>query len=289
MDSSSSELELFFKPYIRTLQWLCVSNFSVFRPEFYKNRRQVYFYSIYFALFIASHVYLLIALDGIFVVKKSPLRSFGPLILIVNALSVIGNFINHTTLHVEALVQGKNERKIYQIFLEINEIFNIKLHQPIEYSLLRKKYARSMVPFFIFIAIIMFFVTYHSISTEHKIIFIAFRIYVMIVICGRELYIALLLSVLGDFLNHLRMSLSNEQTDFRNRIRFYRQIYSKFGQITDLISQCFGLTLLTFLIQFTFDLINLSYWLFINITILNRVGLSISSRQILFLAKNNLN
>lgn len=72
---------------------------------------------------------------------------------------------------------------------------------------------------------------------------------------------------------HFQICLSKEENDFPNRIRYYRQIYSKFGIIIDLFSSCF----VTFLIPFTFDLINLSYWLYIDMTIVKVLPLCIST------------
>lgn len=75
---------------------------------------------------------------------------------------------------------------------------------------------------------------------------------------------------------HFQICLSKEKNTFPHRIRYYRQIYSNFGIIIDLFSSCFGWMIIAFLIQFTFDLINLSYWLYIDMTIVKVLPLCIS-------------
>lgn len=279
MASTTSELETFWKPHIRAYQGLCVSHYSVFRSKLSANRLKLTLYQLYFLLFISSHIGLMY-LDcknvlQLEIQKRSVKNS--PLIVLVNIMSAAGNFINHATLHIEAFAQGKNEKKMYQHFEEISEILKIKLNSPINCGILRKKYCKNFILFFSGLAIVMFVVTYYSIADGNKYFFVASRIYVVIVICSREMYIALILNVLGEFMVHFQICLSNEENDFPNRIRYYRQIYSKFGIITDLFSSCFGWSFITFLIQFTFDLINLSYWLYIDMTIVKVLPLCIST------------
>lgn len=278
MEATTSELNLFLMPYIRAFQMLCISHFSIFRPELYKNRWRSVPYLVYFLLFISSHVVLTyFDCQLLLNMENKPNDKYSPLILLVNVMSVCGNFINHATLHIEALVQGKKERKLYRILNEINDIFATKLNHSMDYKGLRRKYARNMIPFFVIMAAVMFSVVYNSLSSlENRYMFMVFRIYTVIIICSREMYIALTLGILGDFLIHLKDALSNDSDQFQERIRYFRQIYSKIGLIKDLISDCFGWSLITFLIQFTFDLINLSYWLFINLTILKATVLSMS-------------
>lgn len=200
--------------------------------------------------------------------ESEPENKLGPFMVLVNWITLAGCFIHQITILIEAFLNGKNERKLHKTLLEIQIIFQKELNYPIDVDAMHKKFHRNLIPFFIVLACWRFGEIAHSIVNHNKYVFVVVRIFNIIVECSRHLYIAVVLIILGDISNHLDVSLSKTKDKLNDRIRYYRQIYSKMGILMDLISDCFGWTLLALLMRSAFDLINLVYYTYILFIVL---------------------
>lgn len=226
---------------------------------------------------------------GLHVVETKPDDRYkeSPLMYYVNCMSTLGNIVSHLTTHFETLVKGKHESEIYRKLEEIDEIFATKLKNPLDYKQLQKKYIRQTIGVFILCTFISITSTLITIPIDKDNFVRPTLIFAILIIRGRGCQIALVLNVLCDILLDLKILLKRQQLNYRRNcsellngfypaenIRYYRKIYSSIWLIKTLISDCFGWSLITFLVQFTIDLINSSYWVYINLTVFESKSMS---------------
>lgn len=277
--------EAFWKPFERIFQIFCVSHYSIYRPNIHKNALKSFLFRIYFVLFSLMHFSTMVyALNRGLHIEISPNKAIkqSPFIFYVNYMSTIGNMASHITAHLEALCMAKKEKQLIQELEAIDKIFTVELHSNINYDKIRKEYFRKTVAFFALITSMSVGSSFFSFShlNANRYLFLLIRVYTVATIRSRGCYIALVLRNLLEFLKHLRDLLIQQQQNCRRswkelptayypmeNIRFFRDIYTKIWIVKNLISDCFGWTLITFLTQFILDLINLSYWIYINFTV----------------------
>lgn len=115
-------------------------------------------------------------------------------------------------------------------------------------------------------------------ASSDCILFLVNRFIALIVIRARRCYAALIINMQTVILRDLQILLKRQQQNYRphttnsmaisnasEKICLLRDIYSNVWLINNLMSGCFGWSLVTFLLEFSFDLINSSYWAYINI------------------------
>lgn len=283
----SNEFLNLWKPFVRVFQWLCISHFKVFRPGIYSNRWKTCGFLIYFICNVSVHISILTStlMQGLkFTFDKSPHNKYtaSPLFFYVNSVGVLGNFAYHLTVHSETLFKGNYEEEIYQKLNEINDIFSIKLKHNMDLVGLKRKFLRRIVPVFAFatlLSVASAFIPLREKNTMNmnKRFIRPILIFAMIIIRGRGCQIALIFNALSAILEDLIVLLKQQQQKCRQmltertsdcatceNIRYFRDIYSHIWIIKNLISDCFGWSLIMFVLQFTFDLINSSYWIYIN-------------------------
>lgn len=268
--------ESFWTPFVRFSQVFCVSHYSTF----YRNERvgRIIYFIIFSVLHISLMVYTL--LNGLHIqMKPSNKYKTSPLMFYVNFVSVAGNFVTHTVAHLEPFFSRKDEREIYRRLNEINEIFALKLNYVTDFDAIKKKFVRGTMAFFVFTATFSFGYSFFSLPTNDNTIFLFLlnRALAVVVIRTRRIQAAFLINSLSNILIDLQLLLKRQQEDNRqhstNRssssknIQYLRDIYSNVWLIKNLISNCFGWSFITFLFEFSFDLINSSYWTYINIKI----------------------
>lgn len=199
----------------------------------------------------------------------------------VNSLSIFGSIITHITIHLEVLFSMKQEEEIYVKLNEINDIFATKLNFIINYKERRVNYIRNAIGTFVLTILLASASSLATIPDLKNGIEIHFmkpiHIIPITIIRSRWCYVALLLNVIADTLNDLQNLLKKQQKRSfkgigencncaRETIRYYREIYSNVWFIVNLLSNCFGFSLITFLVELTFEVINASYWLYINLS-----------------------
>lgn len=271
--------EYFWKPFVRIFQVLCISHYSIYRPDLKRNSLKSFALLTYFIIFASIHVGIIIQ------ALKRSLRmeldrngrySESPLMYYVSWLSIFGDILAHLTSNLEALFKGKQEAKIYQRIKEIDEIFYTKLNHTINYNQLRKKNVQQTFGIFILATVLSISSTLFSLPVDRNYFVRPILVYAILVIRGRGCQIALVLHTLCHILTDFEILLKQQQLNCsRNsdglhsmeKIQYYRKIYSKIWLIKSLMSDCFGWSFITFLVQFTFDLIDSSYWAYINLTL----------------------
>lgn len=285
---SARNFEYFWKPFIRVFQILCVSHYSIYRPDLKMNTLKSFAFLTYFVIFGVIHICITMFVlgHGLHIENKSN-DSYKeiPLVYYVSCLSIVGNILTHLTSNFEAFIKRKKEEEILRKLVEIDEIFCSKLKHTINYKELRTKYVRQTFGIFILSTVLSIISTLIPLPIDRNYIARPVLIYAILIVRGKGCQIALILHILCDKLLDLRILLKQQQLNCRRNcnesmnypvenIRYFRKIYSKIWLIKSLMSDCYGWSLITFLVQFTFDLINASYWVYINLTILESKRMS---------------
>lgn len=290
----SSDFEAFWRPFARIFQTLCVSNYFIFRPHLRNNWRKSLPFLIYFLTLASLHILLVVltASKGLQIDSEQHLKhKESHLMYYVNNLSIIGSIITHMTIHFEVLLSMKLEEEIYEKLNEIHVIFASKLNFLINYEARRAKYIRNTVGTFVLTIVLASVSSLATIPNLKKGIEIHFmkpvHIIAVTIIRARWCYVALLLNIIADTLDDLQNSLKLHQQKnakelsaescscARESIRYFREIYSNVWFTINLLSDCFGWSLITFLVEITFEVINASYWLYINLHLYGSFNLNI--------------
>lgn len=284
----------FWQPFIRFFQFFCVSHYSTFYAT--DNIDRMIYYIVFSTLHIALMFYTLFS--GLHIhLKPSDKYKSSPLMFYVNLASVTGSFITHIAAHLEPLFTRKDEEEIYRKLSEINEIFATKLNYVTDFKIIRKKFLWHTMVFFIFSATLSFAYSFYSLPSDgfDMIVFLVNRVLAVVIIRTRRCQMTFLINTLSNILADLQILLKRQQKNYRpnspdsmvyssENIRYLRDIYSNVWLLRNLISNCFGLSFITLLMEFSFDLINSSYWAYMNIKIFESPNLII--RKILIKLKN---
>lgn len=280
-----SSFQAFWIPFERIFQIFCVSHYSIFRPKIHQNWLKTLLLVIYFISFSVLHIILIIyTLKHGLHIEVNAAKDFkrSPIMFYVNYMSTSGNLVSHITAHLEAIFMGNKESQLYEKFDQINKIFETKLKYKLNYQQIRRDYLLRIVSFFIFITSVSVLTSYFSLSNAYanKYLFVFIRICGVATIRARGCYILLIIKLFVDFLGHLKKTLILHQNNCQQHLNglpdpsypienilFHRDIYTKLRIAMNLISDVFGWSMITFLAQFSLDLINLSYWIYINSTV----------------------
>lgn len=270
-----NDFKLFLKPFIRVFQLFCVSHYSIFHPDLYKNRMKLIKILIYFILFsflhIASICFVIIySFDNRNIMNKEYKES--PMMYYVKIMSLVIGTITHAVIHFEALFKGKCEKELLSNFFEIHSIFATKLNYTVDYNILRKKCIHQVSNVFILSIVLLgtswYFYTMGEFLEKSFLVLLAGLAHIILRL--RYYQIAVVLTLLKDCLADLdillkRFQIIQQQQQNSANIRYFRKIYSNAWTIQNLISECYGWSLIAMLTQFTLDSINTSYWIFINL------------------------
>lgn len=269
--------ELFWKPFVRFFQILCVSHYSIF----YRKQRSIRI--VYFIVASTLHTVLMFytVLYGLHIqIRPNERHKESTLMFYVNFLSMAGNFVTHTMAHAEAFFTQNQENEIYRRLNEINEMFSTEFNYIVDFDAIKRKHMQHTVLFYFCSATVSFCYSFFSLPTvsSDAVLFSINRILAVIVIRARRCYAAQIINMQTIILRDLQILLKRQQQNYRphttnahvksnanEKIHYLRDIYSNIWMVNNLISGCFGWSLVTFLLEFSFDLINASYWAYSNI------------------------
>lgn len=289
-----SEFETFWKPFTRVFQVLCVSHYSLYRPKLRKNFLRSLPFLLYFLSFASVHIIFLTLnlTKGFQEGHDHPFtkRKESPLMFYINCLSISGTFATHITTHLETLLCGKRENEIHLRLKRINDIFATKFNHVVDHKARRLKYVRKIVSVFAFAWILSAGSSFIRVpvSNHDKYFNQPILILAVIIIRSRGCHIAIFLNIIADILNDLQILLKQQQIQSRqtsdqligihykrDNIQYLREIYSNVWLIKTLMSDCFGWSLITFLIEFSIEVINSSHWFYINLNAFGSNSLNI--------------
>lgn len=282
--SIANEFNGFWQPFTRVFQALCISHYSIFRPNLRYNRMKSFSFLGYFLVFSAFHISIVV-LTTSKGLQNMPehvelKHKESQLMYYVNSLTVIGSSITHIITHLETLFNGKYEEEIYEKFKIISNIFATKLNHMTDFKARRFNYIQQTIGIFIFATFLAAASSFTPLPELYyeKYFMQPNLIFAILIIRARWCYISLFLNTISDTLNDLQILLKQQQIKScqyssdqpehkfeREKIRYFREIYSNVWFIITLMSNCFGWSLISFLVEFTFEVISASYWLYINV------------------------
>lgn len=293
-----NEFENFWRPFIRIAQFFSVSHFSIFRPHLRENLCKSALFLMYFLSISAVHIFLvsLTMRKGLRCEDNMPEHKFAkhkesPLMYYLNIFTVLGTFATHLATHLEALLCGRQEMAIYNKFEIIDEIFATKLNYWIDYKQRRAKFIKKTVSVFVLTCILAITSSFTSLPDVYhdKYFMQPILIFAVVVNRVRWCYVSIFLCTIADTLKDLQILLIKQQTESgkqleqhrskggfeREKIQYFRQIYSNVWLAVTHMSGCFGLSLISFLLEFIFEIISGCYWLYINFSIYGSRDLNI--------------
>lgn len=286
---------------IMNIHFSGVSHYSIYRPNLRQNRLKSLLFLFYFLTIFCIHMYLIIlttrrALRCEDTIPEAERLSRwakhkeSALMYYVNALSILGGFATHISSHLEAIFSRKCEEEIYEKLQIIDNIFTIKLNHMVDYKIRRIHFFWQTILIFVLVTITSIASSFVNLPDLYHDKYFMQPILILPLIINRFrwCYIALLLNNIGDILNDLQILLKQQQIHScadssahphskyaRENIRYYREIYSYIWFTITLMSDSFGWSLIFFLVEFTFEFINASYWLYINLTVYGSIDLNI--------------
>lgn len=294
----SAEFETFWKPFVRSFQIFCLSPYSIFRRHLHHDSQKSRRFTVYFVIFTLVHVtsvfstiYVPSSIDS---GHDGMEQTGGTIMYFVNALSIFGSYVTHLIIPLENVFCGKHEDEICEKLKTIADIFATKLNFIPDYKSKRTKYLQQTVLLFVFVILFVFASAFTSLPELYhdKFFMQPTMIFGTVILRVRWCQIALFFRMIGDTLHDLQALLKQHQIQSfqwshdrrRNefvcqRIQYFRDIYSNIWHITTLISDCFGWSLISFLIKIELELIIGAYWFYINLQLHESMGLNLRERN----------
>lgn len=288
----SNGFENFWKPYTRAFQALYISHYTVLRPNLRKSELKSKLFLFYFVVFASCNMIITVMttkrgnFSRVFADGETKFKG-SALMYYINALSIFGSFAIHATIYLESFFGGKQENEICEKFKLIDDIFTTKLNHRVDYKGRRNKYIPIIGIFMLAITMAMA-CSFSQLPDVYNDKYFMTPVMLIGVIVSRTRWcqIVLFLNIIADTLDDLQALLRQQQMqsceqsedEIRSgfnpeRIRYIREIYSNVWFITTLMSDCFGWTLITFLIKITLESINGTYWIYINWKLFESSGL----------------
>lgn len=269
---NSRAFDSFWTTIVRVFQALGVSHYSTFNATHQTIR------SILFIIISVLHIFLLINIlkytrPHLHGMLNSPHKQ--DLMFYVSLMGLAGNIMTHIVSHLEPLLTKKHEQKVYRKLREIDQIFATKLNYITDYAVVRREFINHTVAYFVFDSLLA--IGYSTLSFPNDafdiFVYLSSRIVTITIIRARMCLIVFHVNTITNILKDLRILLIKQQTNFRlnsnvdelgEKIQYLRDVYSNVWILKNLISSCFGWSFITFLLELTCELINSSYWTYIN-------------------------
>lgn len=287
----TSKFRAFWKPFMAFFQMLCVSHFSIFRPNLRENRWKLFLFRVYFASFSILHLAIVFYVLGkvLFNMPVSDVdqsrHKENRLMYCINVMTNFSTLLSHMVSNLEPLFNGKCEEAIYQELQIIENILSTDLNHATNYKAKRAKYLRQTIPIFLLSILLATLSSFTPMpeSYQEKYFIQPQFIFPEVIVRFRWCYIALFLSDIADKLDTLEILLTEQQKqsiaekDNRHvaeKLKHFRTIYTHTWTTINLVSQCFGWSLICLLLDFVLEFILGWYWLYFNFKYYNSNGLS---------------
>lgn len=270
--------QTFWSPFIRFFQFLCISHYKLLRSDFNKNIFKRFIFPIHFIFFSIFRIgiFWYIILEGFQVrVESETKHNDGRVMFYLDRISIFVYFLTNAIGHVETFIKGNSEMELFKKIEEIHSVHTSKLKYSVNYNEIQRRCLFDAVNTFAVSASIAIINLITLTSSDH--IYMKFYFVLAIIISyGRICQIAIVLHFMCACVNHLQTHLKLHQLDPGNQslfhrlkeIKHFRDIYSTIWLIKNLISDCYGWSLIVFLVQFILDMINFSYRTYRNLIII---------------------
>lgn len=286
----------FWKPFVRFFQLFCISHYGILRAELKDQRVKLALHRIFFIVNVSFQLFsaysycelkMKMRLWAMEKYDNSPMFKhvyFGTRFIEIGSLLVIS---------CETFFNRRSEKKLFETLECIDGMFG-KLHHSIDYGMHRHQQMKKAVVYLI--GMISFIIT--TLSVDILIVkpdtyfgaFVPFCIFVVSRL--RVFQVSFLINVLCDLLGELKVVMLRQQ----NRVKYNpahwkdiqnaRKIYSKIWLLKTLIGDCFGYSMVLFVIDSAVKLTNCVYWIYLNFESLKSTTLHARERIYLLISNN---
>lgn len=272
---ASSELDFihFWKPFVRFFQFFCLSHYGIFRPGL-KDQR---FKLTLLRIFLIVHVSILVA-SAYFFFRIKVSFSLGmdkynvsPIFSYVD----IGTRFIQTAfflfIPIEMFCMRRTELKIFETLQCIDDILR-KLNHYIDYGIHRRRQWRETLLFFTGMALVVISslcAILTAINLETILSILNF-FHIFIVTRLRVFQFGFFINALCNLLGELKILMLRQQHRIKYNsaswkdIQCARKIYSRVWLLKTLIGDYFGYSMILFVVDSAWQLINSAYWIYLN-------------------------
>lgn len=276
--NSPHELDFlhFWKPFVRTFQFLCISYYGIFRPELKNQRFKLFCHRLFFILIgvlqlAATYIYFEKALT----MKMHAMNKYNVsrIFLYVNVGTRISQFLSQIVIPLETFLKRHAEHELFETFRRIDDIFKNNLKYSIDYRAYRRRQLTQTCLYYIIMISLMVGSSFisgpassSSINVVHSLLFLYLLAFWRI----RIFQVALYINALNDLLADLKFVMRRQQQRVKYNaagwkdIQYSRRIYSEFSMVRTLIGDCFGYSLILCVVDSSVKVINSVYWFYVN-------------------------
>lgn len=295
IDVTAVELNFiqFWTPFVRIFQCCGASHFGIFRPPLHTQRIKCdWLCMIFFGqiIFTVACVYFHSQME--MAISIYSIESTSSIFAYVNYISYYSYFASNFLFPFETFAMRHTERRIYDTLHNIDAIFR-HFNHVVDYRTHRRRQIVNILLCFVGPMALTFYglcIAFPLKLTHSSVAGISIFVYLNVVWRTRLAQIAMHINALCDLLGELKVLMQRHKHAIKynsaawRNIQSDRRIYTHIWQLKTLIGDCFGFSLILFVIGSALKVVTCSYWLFLNVELLRLRNLYTrgSFQQILF-------
>lgn len=263
----------FWIPFVRTFQFLGISHYIILRPEL-KNHRiklilhQTYFFAIILIQFVGIAIYLKIVLETR-VKTLQEKYNMSPLFVGVNIATRFSQFLCVAVIPFETFFKRHIEQKLVETFQRIDEICRSQINRPIDYYALRRRQLVKTWLLYIVTSLVFFSSLFLKVPVYDAGMYVFYGAFLASLL--RVFQFAFHINVLIGLLGELKLLMRHQQQRSRMdpaqwmEIKYARKMYSNLWLAKTLIGDCYGFSMILFIVDRMVKQISSAYWFYVNI------------------------
>lgn len=276
--TEETELEMFLEPMLFLFRVLALSHL---RSSKFPQAKRIPLLNVFFlfhsTLALAA---LIIIIYQVLKLISDEVETDGQdksMYYYIDSIGFFGNFLAFFITYIETTLKRREEREIYKLLAETNKCIGRKLNFKIDYRRIHWKYWCKMHGFYLLSigsAVVSVCIVPPLQLISRQALQGTFLLVALVVIRSRTFQIALLISVMGDFLSYLNAAIKRRWETLRlvqnvdsieDDLFNFREVYSNCWLMKQSISHCFGWSLIAIVLQDIVDIIIGIYWVFMNL------------------------
>lgn len=195
-----------------------------------------------------------------------------PVFMYVSVATKLVESMFFSVIPFETFYNRHIEQMFFETLRNIDDIFQ-KLHHSIDYGMHRRRQIRESWLFFLGIIVFIAADLPVNILVVKPDTFAAIIVvlYIFVVTRLRVFQIAFYINALCDLLDELKILMRRQQHRIKYNsaqwtdIQSGRKIYSKIWLLKTLIGDCFGCSMILFVVDSAVKIINCAYWTYLNL------------------------
>lgn len=295
--NSSPDLDFvhFWQPFVRIFQFFSIAHYGLLRLKTSKNYRFKLFLSRSYIVFIilirliVAYFYAKLSLPTRYVEMKK--YSVSPVFVGVNGVTKFILVLPFIVIPIETFFKRRTERAIFETLQHIDDMFKKNLKHSIDYRTHRRRQLRKI---WLYLAGVTF-VIFSSVSINISILNpkyshgVLIFVYIFAAMLIRVFQFTFFINELTDLLGELRIVMQRQQQRAKYNptrwkdIQFVRKVYSKIWFLRKLIGECFGYSMILFVVDSAVKVIDSAYWFYLNNESLKSISLHIGQYIVVYI------